>query len=255
MRDNRHTSRVSEPSDNQPGESQSQAQGIGAITRVDRQSTVRGVQEQLVKLIESGQLEVGQWLPSEAELARAFGVSRPALREALGSVRALGYIESQVGRGSIVVADHVSSAQLFLNYSAADLNEVRRCLELPAARHAATRRSEKEMAVIKQATEAYAAQADARERVVLDGELHVAIARASGNPLLARLVEDIRSILEVQSLALSGMSGRWECSAEEHAAISAAIESQDADAAGAAMLQHLDAVEQAILRIPKVVTD
>lgn len=205
-----------------------------------------------MRLIESGELKVGQWLPSEAELARAFGVSRPALREALGSVRALGYIESQVGRGSIVVADHVSSALLLFKYSPADLNEVRRCLELPAARHAAARRSDEELSVIKQATEAYAVQADAQQRVVLDGELHVAVARASGNPLLAQLVEDIRSILEQQSLALSVMSGRWECSAEEHAAICAAIDTQDPDAAEAAMLYHLDQVEKAVVQVRTV---
>ena len=42
------------------------------------------VYEQIVTGVLSGELAVGATLPSERELARILGVSRPAVREALG---------------------------------------------------------------------------------------------------------------------------------------------------------------------------
>ena len=42
--------------------------------------------------ITSGRLVVGQSLPTEAEMAAQFGVSRPLLREALAELRAEGIV-------------------------------------------------------------------------------------------------------------------------------------------------------------------
>lgn len=230
-----------------------QSRKLVAMKRVARQSAVDVVRNQLVELIERGEIPVGDWLPSEAEMSRAFGVSRPALREALGSLRAFGYIESQTGRGSMVVSDRAASSLTLGQYSSAHLNEVRRHLEVPTAKLAAARRSEAELAVIAEACEAYAVEPDPAVRVRLDSELHIGIASATGNPLFPRLIKDIRSILEEQSLALSVAGKRWEHSAEEHFAICRAIRDRDPDRAAEAMVAHLRAVEDAVsaLRRPE----
>ena len=52
--------------------------------------------------ITSGRLVVGQSLPTEAEMAAQFGVSRPLLREALAELRAEGFVETVSGRGTFV---------------------------------------------------------------------------------------------------------------------------------------------------------
>ena len=52
--------------------------------------------------ITSGRLVVGQSLPTEAEMAAQFGVSRPLLREALAELRAEGFVETISGRGTFV---------------------------------------------------------------------------------------------------------------------------------------------------------
>ncbi|MFF6959522.1 MULTISPECIES: FCD domain-containing protein [unclassified Streptomyces] len=223
-----------------------QSRKLVAMKRVARHSAVDVVRNQLVELIERGEIPVGDWLPSEAEMSRAFGVSRPALREALGSLRAFGYIESQTGRGSMVVSNRASSSLTLSQYSSTDLNEVRRHLEVPTAKLAATRRSEEELAVIVEACEAYAVEADPEIRVRLDSELHIGIASATGNPLFPRLIKDIRSILEEQSLALSVSAERWRHSTEEHFAICRAIRDRDPDRASEAMVAHLRAVEDAV---------
>lgn len=242
-----HTSAVEEQPDNLSTPALEWRSGrLVAMKRVARHSAVDVVRNQLVELIERGEIPVGDWLPSEAEMSRAFGVSRPALREALGSLRAFGYIESQTGRGSVVVSNRASSSLTLGKYSSTDLNEVRRHLEVPAAKLAATRRSDDELAVVVQACEAYAVESDPAIRVRLDSELHIGIASATGNPLFPRLIKDIRSILEEQSLALSVAGKRWKHSAEEHFAICRAIRDRDPDRAAEAMVAHLRAVEDAV---------
>ena len=57
---------------------------------VGRRSAAEDVRRQLISLIESGTLKVDERLPSEHELARDFGVSRPVIREALVGLTALG---------------------------------------------------------------------------------------------------------------------------------------------------------------------
>src|SRR5262245_42060389 len=110
---------------------------------VPRRST--DVQASLKALIESGHYRQNERLPSEAELAKTFGVSRPVIREALMSLQALGLTASQSGKGTYVVSNRVSVPLLMGRYSPAHIAEVRRSLEIPAARLAAERRSDAEV--------------------------------------------------------------------------------------------------------------
>lgn len=60
------------------------------------------IEERLTERIESSEIGVGERLPSERELAGAFGVSRMTVRQALGALEARGLIERGVGRGTFV---------------------------------------------------------------------------------------------------------------------------------------------------------
>ena len=61
--------------------------------------TTRLVQERLILFIRSNGLGPGDKLPSEHQLATRLGIGRPALREALRSLQALGLIEVRAGSG------------------------------------------------------------------------------------------------------------------------------------------------------------
>lgn len=78
-------------------------------------------------------MQVNDRLPSEAEPSRRFGVSRPIVCEALGRLQALGLTEAWAGRGTSVASSVTKLTITFGQYSASDLNEVRRCVEVPAA--------------------------------------------------------------------------------------------------------------------------
>lgn len=75
------------------------------IRAVDRSVPVAlQVASALVSMIQTGGIAIGTRLPSEADLAKQFRVSRPTVREALCSLHFGGYIESTRGAGSVVVS-------------------------------------------------------------------------------------------------------------------------------------------------------
>ncbi|MGB7447492.1 MAG: FadR/GntR family transcriptional regulator [Ornithinimicrobium sp.] len=62
------------------------------------------IAEHVVDRIQSGEFPLGMRLPSETELARQFGVSRPSVREALGALQFVGYVDSVRGSGTRVIS-------------------------------------------------------------------------------------------------------------------------------------------------------
>ena len=61
--------------------------------------------DQIRKLIEDGDLKVGDRLPPERELCQQFGTSRASMREAFSVLETLGMIESRSGQGNFIRAD------------------------------------------------------------------------------------------------------------------------------------------------------
>jgi GntR family transcriptional regulator len=56
----------------------------------------------LVERIVDGTFPAGQPLPSEEQLAKQFGVSRPTVRDGLAELRAMGLVDVHMGRGTFV---------------------------------------------------------------------------------------------------------------------------------------------------------
>jgi GntR family transcriptional repressor for pyruvate dehydrogenase complex len=217
---------------------------------VARRGAVADVLARLQAQIVGGEYNASDRLPSESELCRAFGVSRPVVREALMSLQALGLTTSQPGIGTFVVSSRVSVPLLLGRYSPAHVREVRRCIVIPAARLSAERHTERDTGEIA----AILARMDDAEnparRNQLDASFHIAIARSSGNPLIVKLVEDLRGVLEEHSLAAARAPYRRRAASEEHRAIYDAIVDRDADGAAAAMEAHLAAAERSLAEIP-----
>jgi len=224
------------------------------FSRVARRSAAADVRQQLLASIQSGQFKVDSRLPSENALAVTFGVSRPVIREALVSLQALGLLAARNGKGTFVASDRVRAPMLLGRYSPAHLNEVRRYLEVPSARIAASRRSSEDVGRMAEIVAALQDEDDPAKRNKLDASFHLAISQATGNPLFAKLIEDLRSILEEHSLAASTAPHRRSGAIAEHRAIYDAILRRDSDAAGNAMAAHLHAVDNSFASLERVVT-
>ncbi|MDR3067950.1 MAG: GntR family transcriptional regulator, partial [Cellulomonas sp.] len=140
--------------------------------------------------IVSGEWPVGSRMPTEPVLAELLGVGRNTVREAVQSLVHSGLVERRQGSGTYVVGTSELAVSIGREVAAAcrsDVVEVRRALEVEAARLAAVRRTTSDVAEINRARDArqtaYAA-GDLAQMVVTDLALHRAVVRASGNPLL-----------------------------------------------------------------------
>ncbi len=197
-----------------------------------------------MELVETAELAVGEKLPPESELARAFGVSRPVVREALGALRAVGIVRSRAGYGSVVASRRPDGLLLLGRYAYAELYEVRCNLEIPAAADAAQRRTPEQLKHLAALVEQLESTAEVRVWVDLDTAFHVAIADATANCVRVRLVENLRDLLTEHSLLAAELPGRREQANREHRAIFDAVAAQKASEARSAMRRHLQNVER-----------
>lgn len=122
------------------------------IQKINRLSLVEQVAEQMEQLIEQGQWKVGEKLPPEMELMDKFGVSRNTLREAIRALVHAGLLETKQGSGTLVRSTSVLGAALKRHVKKSTMMEtleVRFALEKQAAKMAAERRTEGDLAKLR----------------------------------------------------------------------------------------------------------
>ena len=208
--------------------------------------------ERLGSLIHSGEFANGDRLPSEANLAERFNVSRPMVREVLSRFRQNGVIVSRKGAGSFVRKDGLSSPPDSLGFapfsSLAQLRkgyEFRMAVESEAAFWAARNRSPETLAAIRSSLEQMQDAIDQRAVGVMpDYEFHLAIARASGNEFFETVMVAMRAPMMFainlsRSLSLKRPLERLRTVQSEHVAIFEAIEASAEHDAAAAMRKHI----------------
>lgn len=81
------------------------AAGVTVRRRKPRPPVGQRIIKELESAIVGGDLDAGKRLPTEGELARKYGASRAAVREAVQVLKARGLVESRRGSGSYVAAD------------------------------------------------------------------------------------------------------------------------------------------------------
>ncbi|MFG3661037.1 FadR/GntR family transcriptional regulator [Streptomyces sp. NPDC047706] len=198
--------------------------------------------------IERGEYAIGDKLPSEAELCRTLEVSRPVLREALRALQTMGLTVARTGKGTFVVATSVEDPT-FGDYSASDLLEVRRHVEIPVAGYAALRRAPENLDRLTHILDRMEQETDTTAWVAMDTLFHLAVAEAAQNPVFRRVIEEIRDALARQSEFLNELGGRREQSNREHRAIVEALTEGSEQDAVDAMSHHLDRVETTLTAI------
>jgi DNA-binding FadR family transcriptional regulator len=210
------------------------------------------VEEQIRSAILSGVLRSGERLPSEAELSRQFDVSRNTVREALHALATQNLISKVPGAGGgsfVRSVDHESlgnvlseSMQSLLALGRIEFEEValvRQHLEVPAARLAAGHRSQADLDLLRDIVQQQKSiSVDDPAVPELDARFHIAIAKASGNRVLAAFVAALHKQTEpVRYLDLSPEVGTT--TVRQHQAIVTAIAGGDEAAAELAIIEHL----------------
>lgn len=207
------------------------------------------VYSRLEEMISSGEFGENSRLPSEANLAKQFQVSRPILRQALERLRTKGRIISRQGSGSFVLRR--SNANLLDYGPLRNIHDFRKCLEFrrglecEAAREAASRHSETNSREIIRAIQAQQqAIKFGGDGIEEDFAFHLAIAQATENRFYVITLEALRTqtIFGINLVrSLSPMPGieHMKNVEFEHSQILEAIQRQAPDAAANAMTAHL----------------
>jgi GntR family transcriptional regulator, transcriptional repressor for pyruvate dehydrogenase complex len=220
----------------------------------DKHSPAKGVRRLTDTIAEylittARELAPGSKLPSENQLARQFGVSRSAVREAVSGVASRGLLEIRKGAGMFVRAPLIGNLEFGgVDYSnlanTAKLLEIRAGLDAAAARIAAIRRTADEVKFLQEMNAA-ASRADLAitEAVEADLAFHLAIVRATRNEYFVSiqtfLLEHLRAGIRFTRTLESYSKEMVEEVQREHTEILQAIEDQDSDRAARLAEQHV----------------
>lgn len=217
---------------------------------VPRRRLSHGVVGQIAAAIRDGHYPPGTALPSERELMGAFGVGRPAVREALLQLEADGLIAIHHGRRARVadptalhfargieaaVGRVASRGDRFVE----DVKEARLALEVAMARRAAETASPEGVQTLMAAlAENQRAISDRARYLQTDIAFHRTIAAMTGNAIFEAAAGVILEWLARFRVDCVHVEGANLLSYDEHAGIARAIAARDPDAAAEAMTRH-----------------
>lgn len=176
----------------------------------------------------TGGLSPGQALV-ETELAARFGVSKTPVREALKTLAGTGLVVMSQYKGATVRMVDADMAR--------EVYDVRLLLEPEALRRSITRGASLEAA--RAALVSADSAADQAERSLANREFHRALYVPCGNPLLARMLDEVRDQAALVSTVAWAADPSWHREADEHREILRLAEAGDTDAAVAALYDHI----------------
>lgn len=198
-------------------------------------------------LIEKGTLQPGDKLPPERELARTLNVSRASLRTGIGYLAAMGVMKIRHGVGTFVADGPPDLGKASLSFMGAlhgfqswQMFEARIILESNLAALAAERgKDEHHAALAEEVAEMFAAVDAPVEYLIHDVMFHRIIAQASGNPILAAIMETVTSTMYDKRRKTVERAIDLRESAAMHREIYRAVRGRRPDEARSLMEQHL----------------
>ena len=211
------------------------------------------IMRQIRNLISSGALRAGDRLPPERVLAERFGVGRGHVREALRRMECYGVLQTFPQSGTVVASLGVAALERLIS-NLLDLDrddikaliETRAILEIHTARLAAERATAASIADLRAALDAFRKEVEAgRTGVEEDLLFHLAVANATGNPVLSSLIGLITpDVMRANKGARVCEAGRARTALAEHEALLAAIAARDPKAALVAMSAHMQMTQE-----------
>lgn len=223
---------------------------------VARESLVDRLAGEIRTSINGGDYTIGERLPTIMEMARRFGVGHPTVREALKKLEAIGVVEIRHGSGVYVTRTQDVLLMASGDYSGKvtkklllDLIQARAPIEMQSAALASRHGSDEHFAEMRRLLTTAAENLD-NDSVLnsVNMAFHRQIAAASGNAVLAQLLDVMQTLFTDEQRLILGIFGSRKQDHEEHLSIFAALEQRDEQLATERMRQHLGGVATAIER-------
>ena len=208
--------------------------------------------DKIKDMIISGELGPGARLPKEADLAARLGLSRNSLREAVRALTLIRILETRQGDGTYVTSlspDILLETLTFVADFHQDgtllhVLQVRRILESAATALAAQHITGEELEALGELVGGMDACESVEAFVENDLAFHRTIALASGNPVLASLLDSL-STRTSRARVWRGVTqaGAIEQTKADHRAIYDALRHHRPDLASGLAIAHIGSVE------------
>lgn len=195
--------------------------------------------EELRSAIVDGRLAPGERF-SVAQLAQLLGVSRTPVREALLQLERQGVVRFERNRGVRVLETSAHDVQ--------EVFEMRLLLEVPATRRACARLRDDELQALERELAGMAAADEEAPFMAHDARFHELLLAAAGNRRLITTVRSLRDHVRLEVGTTVGRSRDLDAILGEHRVIMAALRERDAEAAAAAMRDHLRTTARLLIR-------
>ncbi len=208
--------------------------------------------ERLKHLIVQGEKPPGSLMPSERELMARYGVGRPAIREAMQQLASMGLVEINHGeRARVLELTPYSlmrqvdqSAQIMLSQSAESLEHLKSArifFERGMVREAALKATDNDLNILRATLDDQRKSlGDATRFMAADMCFHSQIAAISKNPIFTAVSEAMLGWLKIYHSEMLIWTGKEKFTLAEHEEIISHLAANDADAAEAAMIRHLE---------------
>ncbi len=204
-------------------------------------------------LLEKGSLQPGDKIPPEREFARELKISRASLRTGIGYLAAMGVMKIKHGVGTFVSDGPPEFGKSSLSLMGAlhgfqswQMFEARILLESNLAALAAQRgKEEHQVAMAEEVAEMFASLESPTEYLIHDVLFHRIIAQASGNPILAAIMETVTSSMYDKRRKTVERATDLRESADMHREIYRAIRARKPEEARKLMERHLQMAQAA----------
>jgi len=166
------------------------------FNKIETKKVYKKIIEQIIELIQHGDLKPGDKLPSENILTKEFDISRPSVREALSAMEVMGIIESKGGKGNFIkdnidffMSKH-SLNELNEKESPFELLEVKKIIEPGCAGLCALHATKEDIIIMKKSLEKiHKSNGNIDLMIKYDREFHLNIAKATHNNLIFSFIQ------------------------------------------------------------------
>ena len=218
----------------------------GGRTRLSDQ-----IADELEGMILHQTLRTGDLLPTEADLAIEFDVSRTVVRDALRTLHARGLVESRPGRGTVIRAPNEDALRLAVlsqlmraDLSPNDVVVARATIDIGLAPFIAERATDEQIGAVRSSYEEFVAAIDLEdwsECSAAHQRFHVGLIDAVNTPALSIILSPMQHVIMLSTLPMVETWHRtWADEIPLHEAIVVALEAKSATELSLAITNHYD---------------
>ena len=219
---------------------------------IERIELIDQIIETITRQIAEGKIKPGDKIPGERSLSEMFNVSRTSIRQALKALEFLGVLEIRHGAtttlktsGASLFINPLKFLSILYNVDITELFEARKTIEVALAKKAAGHAAVHDIENMQRCLEKAENNLNNPEVFLFaEKDFHECIFVASGNQILTAMINSLNSLLIGSRKESIKTFENLKVSFDEHYRIFEAIKRRDAEAAGNAMLDHLEDVEK-----------